>query len=67
MLLPTMFGSALNRVSHRLRLMTATFGPCGRSSSAEKLRPSTKGAPISLKKSADTRPERSCSGKLPPV
>ena len=61
MLLPTTPESPLKRDSHSERLMTATFGPCGRSSSAVKLRPCRKGAPTSFRKSAETLADFSCS------
>ena len=64
---PTIAGSPANRDSHKCRLITVTRGPLGRSSSAVNPRPSTKGAPTSLKKLADTRPAGNCSGKVPPV
>jgi hypothetical protein len=37
------------------------------SSSGRNARPATIGGDISLKKSAETRPDRSCSGNPPPV
>ncbi len=64
---PMTFGSELKRVVQSRLLSTTTRGPLGTSSSAETVRPSATGAPTSLKKSADTFSDRSCSGNPPPV
>ncbi len=65
--LPSTFGSRSKRSAQSLWLSTATRGPPGRSSSGLNVRPSTVEAPNSPKNSRETRPERSCSGKVPPV
>ena len=68
MLLPTMLGSALKRVSHSACEITVTRGPLGCLPPAVNVAAEQhRRADVSLKKSAETRPDRSCSGKLPPV
>src|SRR5262245_26561396 len=56
-----------DRGRERPWVSTTTRGPPGRSSSAEKDLPCANGVRMTLKKSADTWPARSCSGNAPLV